>query len=203
MKAGEFRDPEMAKILEEREKRHDRDRREREKERERSNRSRRFRGGTAHYSDYPSRSFDSGAYQTPGCSGFGSEYGGRGGNVRGGRRPGSDNKCHLCGEPGHFFKQCPQKETVVRNDNEHVELKASEWVMEVLKEGYVIPFIKHPPVYEEVNNASAIQELIFVQQEVADLERLKIIEFREERPHCGSPLTVSKSIGRDGSIKKR
>jgi hypothetical protein len=43
-----------------------------------------------------------------------------------------------------------------------IKLKASEWVMEVLKEGYVITFIKHPPVYEEVINASAIQELIFV-----------------------------------------
>jgi hypothetical protein len=109
MKAGEFLDPELAKILEEREKRHDRDRREREKERERSNRSRRSRGGTAHYSDYPSRSSDSGGYQTPGRSGFGSGYGGRGGNVRGGRRTGPDNKCHICGEPGNFFKQCPTK----------------------------------------------------------------------------------------------
>ncbi len=72
-------------------------------------RSRRSRGGAAHYSDYPPRSSDPGAYQTPGRSGFGSGYGGRGGNVRGGRRPGPDNKCHLCGEPGHFFKQCQTK----------------------------------------------------------------------------------------------
>ncbi len=109
MKAGEFLDPELAKILEEREKRHDRDRREREKERERSNRSRRYRGGTAHYSDYPSRLSDSGAYQTTGRSGFGSEYGGRGGNVRGGRRPGPDNKCLFVANQAIFSSNAPKK----------------------------------------------------------------------------------------------
>ncbi len=83
------------------------------------------------------------------------------------------------------------------------ELKAGEWVMELLKEGYVIPFVEHPPAYEEANNKSAIQNISFVLQAVADLKKLGVIEFREEKPFCVSPLTVSKKFGRDGTIKNR
>ena len=39
------------------------------------------------------------------------------------------------------------------------ELKAGEWVMDVLLNGYVIPFAKIPPIYEEQNNASATQDM--------------------------------------------
>lgn len=83
------------------------------------------------------------------------------------------------------------------------ELKAGEWVMETLKDGYVIPFIDLPPTYEEANNKSAIQDMPFVLKAVADLKRLEIIEFRETKPTCVSPLTVSKKFGRDGTIKNR
>lgn len=53
------------------------------------------------------------------------------------------------------------------------ELKAGEWVMELLKEGYVIPFVEHPPAYEEANNKSAIQDITFVLQAVADLKKTR------------------------------
>ena len=39
------------------------------------------------------------------------------------------------------------------------ELNAGEWVMETLKEGYVIPFKEFPSKYEEPNNASAIRKI--------------------------------------------
>ena len=83
------------------------------------------------------------------------------------------------------------------------ELKAGEWVMDTLKEGYVIPFLKLPPDYDEPNNSSANQDLDFVHQAVADLQKSGVVEFVDSKPHCVSPLTVSKKTGRDGFIKKR
>jgi len=83
------------------------------------------------------------------------------------------------------------------------ELCAGEWVMDVLQEGYVIPFVENPPAYEENNNKSAINDMPFVLQAVADLKKVGVIEFRDEKPTCVSPLTVSKKYGRDGKIKNR
>jgi hypothetical protein len=82
-------------------------------------------------------------------------------------------------------------------------LKANELVMDVLKNGYVIPFIEPPPIYEEENNASAVQEIDFVHQAIAELKQLGVIEYVDRKPHCVSPLTVSKKIGSDGLLKKR
>ena len=107
-KAGEYLDPELAKVLEEREKKMDRERRERERDREKfGNRSKRYRGDSSYRVDFRPSTSDHGIYHTGGRGGFG--YGGRGGSVRGGKRPGPELKCHLCGDPGHFFKQCPTK----------------------------------------------------------------------------------------------
>ena len=44
------------------------------------------------------------------------------------------------------------------------ELKAGEWVMDTLEYGYIIPFEKPPPKYEEANNKSALREMDFVYQ---------------------------------------
>lgn len=83
------------------------------------------------------------------------------------------------------------------------ELKASDWVMQVLEKGYVIPLTQLPTVYEEPNNASANLENNFVKEAVAELERLGTIKYVYEKPHCVSPLSVTKKIGSDGSVKKR
>ena len=71
------------------------------------------------------------------------------------------------------------------------ELNASEWVMETLKEGYVIPFKELPSKYEEPNNASAIREMIFTYETVLDLKNSEVNKFTHEKPHYVSPLTVS------------
>lgn len=83
------------------------------------------------------------------------------------------------------------------------ELKAGDWVLNVLEEGYIIPFTKAPAAYEEPNNASANKDPVFVHQAVTELATLGIIQFTKEKPLCVSPLTVSHKRGRDGSIKKR
>lgn len=107
-KAGEFLDPELAKVLEERDKKLDREKREREREKEKfRNQPKRFKGGAFHFGDFAPGSFDNTGYQAPSRGGYGTR--GRGGSVRGGKRPGPDNKCHLCGSPDHFFKSCPSK----------------------------------------------------------------------------------------------
>ena len=83
------------------------------------------------------------------------------------------------------------------------DLQAGEWVMDVLTQGYVIPFVESPPAYEEANNKSAMQDMPFVIQAVAELQKRGVIEFRDEKPLCVSPLTVSKKFGRDGMTKNR
>ena len=46
------------------------------------------------------------------------------------------------------------------------ELKANQWVLDVLECGYVIPFLKAPERYEEDNNMSAKRQMDFVQKSV-------------------------------------
>ena len=72
-----------------------------------------------------------------------------------------------------------------------------------MENGYVIPFESLPPIYEEPNNQSAVQDPVFVNKALKDLHELGIIAFTDVKPHCVSPLTVSLKTGRDGLIKKR
>ena len=103
MKAGEYLDPELAKVLEIREKKQERDKREREREKERSrNEPKRFKGsGATHYGAH-----DNG-HQSSGRGGFVPR--GRGGSTRGSKRPSAENTCHNCGGTDHFYKTCPKK----------------------------------------------------------------------------------------------
>jgi len=83
------------------------------------------------------------------------------------------------------------------------ELKANQWVLDVLECGYVIPFLKAPERYEEDNNMSAKRQMDFVQKSVTELNSTGIIRFVNEKPWCVSPLTVSEKIEPDGSKKLR
>jgi len=104
VKAGEFLDLDLAKVLESREKRLDREKREREKETS-SSRPKHHRGGATYNGDSASGSHDSGGFHSTGRGGFG----GRGGGARGTKRPAPDRTCFTCGKTGHFFKNCPDK----------------------------------------------------------------------------------------------
>jgi hypothetical protein len=83
------------------------------------------------------------------------------------------------------------------------ELKANQWVMDVLENGYVIPFLSAPEKYEEENNMSAQRHMEFVRKNVADLKSTGVIQFVDEKPWCVSPLTVSEKIESDGGKKLR
>ena len=81
------------------------------------------------------------------------------------------------------------------------ELKANDWVLEVLANGYVIPFEEPPTQYEEGNNKSAQSNIKFVQKTVLEMEKAGIIQFVKEKPFCISPLTVAEKIEPNGSKK--
>jgi hypothetical protein len=82
-------------------------------------------------------------------------------------------------------------------------LKANKWVLSTLKSGYILPLASKPPAYEEENNASARNNMSFVQTEVEKLQRQGVIRIVQEKPHCVSPLTVAERRLADGSIKRR
>ena len=83
------------------------------------------------------------------------------------------------------------------------ELKANQWVLEVLENGYVIPFEKEPSQYEEDNNKSAKMNAQFVRTTLTELEKIGVVKFVDEKPFCVSPLTVATKNEPDGSKKLR
>ena len=74
--------------------------------------------------------------------------------------------------------------------------------MHTLGNGYVYPFESQPPICEEPNNKSAVQNPVFANKAIGDLHELGITAFTDVKPHCVSPLTVSLETGRDGLTKK-
>ena len=83
------------------------------------------------------------------------------------------------------------------------ELKAGEWVLDVIKNGYIIPLNNLPGPYEEQNNQSAKKHDKFVQKSIKDLLRLGIVKRVDTKPRCISPLSVAEKIEPDGSTKLR
>jgi hypothetical protein len=99
-KAGEFEDPALTKALDEREKKLEREKREREKDKMKfQNQAKRYKGGAQSYSE-PGSSVGGNFHRATSFP--------RGQN-RGGKRPGAENRCHICGSQEHFFKSCPSK----------------------------------------------------------------------------------------------
>ena len=75
--------------------------------------------------------------------------------------------------------------------------------MDVLENGYVIPFEKAPIQYEEDNNKSAKINIEFVQKAVLEMKQAGIVKFVEEKPYCVSPLTVAERVEPNGDKKQR
>jgi hypothetical protein len=70
-------------------------------------------------------------------------------------------------------------------------LKANNWVMDVLKYGYSLPFHSTPEPSCDKNNASARKHMVFVREEVKKLKDSGVISFVDKRPTIVSPLTVA------------
>ena len=118
-KAGEYDDPELAKVLEEREKRDEREKKEKARlaTSMKAKRGGRFFGGAgatafrAGFHGYGSgpAMMSSHYSQDFGATRQGSGFStGQGSGFR--RRPAyEDKKCHTCHQIGHFWKSCPNK----------------------------------------------------------------------------------------------
>ena len=82
------------------------------------------------------------------------------------------------------------------------ELKADIWTVNILEEGYRLPFREEPGQYQERNNKSARQEKPYLIESVASLRERGVVKKLRCRPWCTNPLTVSSRLV-EGKVKKR
>ena len=82
-------------------------------------------------------------------------------------------------------------------------LKADKWTRSVLEKGYIIPFKKTPPVYQEPNNKSAKDNPDFVNESLPKLLKSGVVQETLIKPRCVSPLTVAIRVLPDGERKMR
>jgi hypothetical protein len=114
-KAGAFNDPELTKVLEEREKKEEKAKRIKEKERSRSLTPSHFKRGRFSSGSY-SPSYARGSHQgysSPLASAYPQEQRPRSGYghapYTGFRRPNTDDACYICNQKGHQWRACPSK----------------------------------------------------------------------------------------------
>ena len=70
-------------------------------------------------------------------------------------------------------------------------IRTLDFILDVIKEGYKIPFISTPPPKHYSNNASALREADFVDQAIAELLADNRVEELSSPPVILNPLTVS------------
>ena len=75
--------------------------------------------------------------------------------------------------------------------SEWQRIKAPGFKLEVIREGFKIPFVSLPPPKHGVNNLSAIKEAVFVCEAILDLLKINRIEELSEVPNIVNPLSVS------------
>ena len=80
------------------------------------------------------------------------------------------------------------------------KLSAPKDILDIVKEGYKIPFMQVPPTYKLNNNKSALENSEFVSKAVLELLEANLIEECENKPHIVSPLSVSSHNGKQRLI---
>lgn len=83
------------------------------------------------------------------------------------------------------------------------DLQASTWVLNTLKNGYLIPFRSNPGPYEERNNKSVRENMQVVRGILAEMIQSDIIYIVKKRPTCINPLGLVTKTLEDGSVKHR
>ena len=75
--------------------------------------------------------------------------------------------------------------------SEWERINAPGFILEVIREGYKIPFVSLLPPKHGVNNLSAIKETDFVCEAILDLLKMNCIKELSEVPNIVNPLSVS------------
>ncbi len=83
------------------------------------------------------------------------------------------------------------------------ELKAANWVLDTLIEGYKIPFLSRPGVYTERNNLSAREQPDIVRIQMKEMIQKKVVKVVRDQPTCINPLGLVSKVQDDGSFKHR
>ena len=83
------------------------------------------------------------------------------------------------------------------------ELKASEWVLNTLRKGYMIPFRDTPTQYEERNNKTVRENMQIVRGIIADMIAKQIVKVVKQKPTCINPLGLVSKVQEDGTTKHR
>lgn len=92
------------------------------------------------------------------------------------------------------------KGSLAKNVQYWQSIGASEFVIDIIKNGYVVPFQRPPPPMNFKNNKSALDNVEFVEQSIKDLLESGCIEKVPFQPFVVSPLSVAHN---KGSGKKR
>ena len=71
------------------------------------------------------------------------------------------------------------------------ELEASPFVLNIVKNGYTLPFTCNPPPCSLKNNRSSQRNRSFVESSIFELLKNKCIEEVNEPPFCINPLSVA------------
>ena len=71
------------------------------------------------------------------------------------------------------------------------DLKAPQFILDVIQFGYKLPFIHTPSVYNARNNKSALAESVFVEQAINELSPSNCISEVSDPPDIVNPLSVS------------
>ncbi|VDI19346.1 Hypothetical predicted protein [Mytilus galloprovincialis] len=89
------------------------------------------------------------------------------------------------------FQSASVKGRLKEHLNYWQEIDTNTFVLDIIKNGYSIPFITTPPVMFNENNKSAYNNAEFVSEAITDLLRNNCIVQVKSRPHVVNPLTVS------------
>ena len=71
------------------------------------------------------------------------------------------------------------------------KVKASNFAMKIIRNGYSLPFENIPPPFYAQNNKSSLKEKRFVAESIKKLLDDRCIRAVEEPPRCINPLTVA------------
>ena len=73
----------------------------------------------------------------------------------------------------------------------HNKLQASKFVLDIIDNGYRLPFERPCPPFYAKNNASSLSHADFVAEAIQKLVKHKCVKEVGEMPYCCNPLTVA------------